>query len=248
MKKEISFKNNKGQTLMGDLYVPEKKYKLKYPTVIVCHGLCGNKDAKNKVDLAEALSKEGFIVLKFDFHGHGKSDGELADITLTQEAEDVKAAIEALYDLPQVDKKKLGLVGHSLGGAVTIVMAAMDSRIKSAVSIAGVIDMIRPLNNYAGTQKVKKWKELNRIEAEPGMHLKYSFLEDFNKHNLLHYAKKIKIPFLVIQGIKDYDVGMNQGKAIAKAANAPLKLVDETHDFGKESIQAAVKWFNKTLR
>jgi len=248
MIQEISFKNSKGQTLRGDIYVPEEKYKLKYPAVIVCHGLCGNKDAQNKVDLAEALFEAGFLVLKFDFHGHGKSDGELADITLTQEIDDVKSAIEALYDLPKVDKKKLGLVGHSLGGAVIIAMAAMDSRVKSAVSIAGVIDMIRPLNNYAGTTKVKKWKELDNIEAEPGMHLKYSFLEDFNKHNILNYAKKIKIPFLVIQGTKDHDVGMNQGKAIAKSAKAPIKLVNEDHDFGKESIQTAVNWFNKTLR
>jgi len=248
MKKEISFKNNKGQTLRGDLYVPDKKYKLKYPSIIVCHGLGANKDMQNKVDLAEALFKEGFLVLKFDFHGHGKSEGELSEITLTQEIDDAKAAIEALYDLPQVDKKKLGLVGHSLGGAVTIAVAATDSRIKSAVSIAGVIDMVRPLNCYVGTQKVRKWKELNDLEAEPGKHLKYSFLEDFNKHHMLNYAKKIKIPFLVINGTKDYDVGMNQAKAIAKAANAPLKTVDENHDFGKESIQAAVDWFNKTLR
>ena len=99
---------------MGDLYVPEKKYKLKYPTVIVCHGICGNKDAQNKVDLAEALFKQGFLVLKFDFHGHGKSEGNFSDITLTQEVDDTKAAIEALYDLSKVDKKKLGLVATLL--------------------------------------------------------------------------------------------------------------------------------------
>ena len=231
---------------MGDLYVPENKYKLKYPTVIVCHGLCGNKDAQNKVDLAEELYKNDFIVLKFDFHGHGKSEGDFSDITLTQEVDDVKAAIEALYDLPKVDKKKLGLVGHSLAGAVAIVMAATDSRIKSAVSIAGVIDMIRPLNCFVGTQAVKNWKQ-NPIEAEPGMHLNHSFIVDFNKHDMLKYVKKIKIPFLVVHGRKDCTVGMSQAKAIAKAANAPLKVVDEDHDFGKESIKAAVEWFKKTL-
>ncbi|MBW2985773.1 alpha/beta fold hydrolase [Candidatus Woesearchaeota archaeon] len=248
MKKEISFKNSKGQTLRGDLYVPEEKYKLKYPAVIVCHGLAGNKDAKNKVDLAEELFKNGFLVLKFDFHGHGKSEGEFHDINLTQEIDDAKSAITALYSLREVDKKNLGLVGHSFGGAVTIMMAATDSRVKSAVSIAGVIDMIRPLNNYAGTKRVKKWKELDKIEVEPGMSLKYSFIEDFNKYDILSYAKKIKIPFLVINGTKDYSVGMNQAKAIATAARAQLVTVNEDHNFGRESITAAVNWFNKTLR
>jgi len=247
MKKEISFKNSKGQTLRGDLYVPEEKYKLKYPAVIVCHGLAVNKDAQNKVELAEELFKNGFIVLKFDFHGHGKSEGNFPDINLTQEIDDAKSAITALYSLKEIDKKKLGLVGHSFGGTVAIVMAATDSRVKSAVSIAGVINMINPLKNFAGTQQIKNW-EKTPLEAEQGMHLNYSFIEDFKKYKLLNYAKKIKIPFLVINGTKDYTVGMNQAKAIAKAAKAPLVAVNEDHTFGKESINAAVEWFNKTLK
>lgn len=247
MKKEISFKNNKGQTLRGDLYVPEKKYKLKYSAVIVCHGLCGNKDAQNKVDLAEALFKEGFIVLKFDFQGHGKSEGELADTTLTQEINDVKVAIEALYDLPKVDKKNLGLVGHSLGGTVTVIEAATDSRIKSAVSIAAVADMIKPLNLFVGPNKLKKWPTTGTVDLAEGK-LKYEFQIDFRKYNVLAYAKRIKIPFLVIHGKKDSHVSIKQGKAIAKAAKAQFKMVDENHFFDKEAVACAVDWFKKTLR
>ncbi len=247
MKKEISFKNNKGQTLRGDLYVPEKKYKLKYPTVIVCHGLGGNKDAQNKVDLAEALFKQGFIVLRFDYSGHGKSEGDYADLTVTQEVNDVKAAIEALYDLPKVDKKNLGLVGHSLGGTVTIIEAATDSRIKSAVSIAAVVDMIKPLNLFVGPNNLKKWPATGTVDMAEGK-LKYEFMIDFRKYNVLAYAKRIKIPFLVVHGKKDYHVSIKQGKAIAKAAKAQLKIVNENHFFDKEAIACAVDWFKKTLR
>lgn len=246
MKKEISFKNNKGQTLRGDLYVPEEKYKLKYSAIIVCHGLGGNKDAQNKVDLAEALYKEGFVVLRFDFTGHGKSEGDYADTTLTQEVNDVKAAIVAMYSLGKVDRKKLGLIGHSLAGTVTVIEAATDSRIKSAAVIAAVVDMEKPMST-AGKSNIKKWQKTDALHLEGGT-LKYSFFKDFKKYNILTYAKKIKIPFLVIHGTKDYAVGMSQAKALAKAAGAQLQTVDEGHIFDKKAIAPAVEWFKKTLR
>jgi len=246
MIQDISFKNSKGHTLMGVLYVPEKKYMQKYPAVIVCHGLGGNKDAKNKVALAESLFEENFAVLRFDFSGHGKSEGDYKDTVFTQEVNDVKSAIDAVYSLTKIDRKRLGLVGHSLGGAVTIIEAATDSRIKSAATIAAVTDMQKPLS-MVGKSKIKKWQKTDALHVEGGI-LRYSFIADFNKYNVLEYAKKIKIPFLVIHGTKDFDVGMHQAKEIARMAKAPLKVVNEDHDFGKESITAAVEWFKKTLK
>ena len=106
--------------------------------------------------------------------------------------------------------------------------------------------MEKPLNT-AGKTKVRKWKETDTLYAEGG-NLKYSFYTDFKKYDILAYAKKIKIPFLVIHGKKDYTVGMSQGNAIAKAANAQLKLIDEGHIFDKKAIPPIVAWFNKTLR
>ncbi|MEM4263612.1 MAG: alpha/beta fold hydrolase [Candidatus Woesearchaeota archaeon] len=247
MIQDISFKNSKGHTLLGVLYVPEKKYKRKYPVVILCHGRGGCKDAKKMVSLAEALFEEGFAVLRFDFSGHGKSDGDYSETTLTQELDDLRCAIGAIYSLDKIDRKKLGIIGHSFGGSVVIVEAATDSRVKSAVSIAGVADMMAPLRLYTGPKALKRWSKDGFID-DGSKKLKYSFITDFKKYNILDYAKRIKIPFLVIHGIKDNTVGLHQAKEIARMAKAPLKIVNEDHDFGKESITAAVDWFKKTLR
>ncbi|MBW2973787.1 alpha/beta fold hydrolase [Candidatus Woesearchaeota archaeon] len=252
MKKEISFKNNKGQTLMGDLYIPENKYKLKFPTVIVCHGIGGNKDEYNKVDLAETLYNEGFIALKFDFAGRGKSEGKFEDITLSQQATEISSAIDAAYSLPQVDKKEIGLVGHSFGGSAAIMAATKDRRIKSLVTISAAYDKTKAIKILVGTQGFKNWKK----NGVAGMRLndrkeniKYTFWEDVMKHNMLSYIKRIKIPFLVVHGEKDKLIGVNQAKAIAKAANAQLRIAsDEGHAFNKKSIKFIIDWFKKTLR
>ena len=247
MIQDISFKNSKGQTLIGVLYVPEKKYRLKYPAVILCHGKGGSKDAKKMLSLADALFEEDFVVMRFDFSGHGKSEGDYGETTLTQEINDVKCAIEAMYSLNKVDRRSLGIIGHSFGGAVAIVEAATDARIKSAATIAAVADMMAPLRLHIGPKALRRWPKDGFID-DGGKKLKYSFLTDLYKYNIFDYAKKVKIPFLVIHGTKDDTVGMHQAKEIARMAKAPLKVVDEGHDFGKESITAAVDWFKKTLK
>jgi dipeptidyl aminopeptidase/acylaminoacyl peptidase len=249
MIQDISFKNGKGHTLMGVLYVPEKKYRQKYPAVILCHGRGGSKDAKKMLALADALFEQDFVVLRFDFSGHGKSEGDYGETTLTQEINDVKCAIEAIYSLNKADRRNLGIIGHSFGGSVAIIEAATDPRVKCAATIAAVADMMAPLRLYPGPAALRRWMKDGVIDdADTGKQLKYSFITDFNKYNILDYAKKIKVPFLVIHGIKDSIVGMHQAKEIARMAKAPLKVVNEGHEFGKESIAAAVEWFKKTLR
>ncbi|MBW3002392.1 lysophospholipase [Candidatus Woesearchaeota archaeon] len=248
MKKEISFKNNKGQTLMGDLYVPEEKYKLKYPAVIVCHGLGGNKDAQNKVDLSEALSKKGFIVLRFDYSGHGKSEGNYEDTTVTQIIMDIQSAIEALYSLNKVDRKKLGLVGHSIGAVAAIIEAAKDTKIKAAAAIGAFYDPIKPMRACIKNKKeCEAWANKGMAEVEGGQ-LKYEFLKDFKKYDILNLAKKIKIPFLLVHGLNDHIVAQAQAQKIAKAAKLPIKIVEETHIFDKKAIEPVVVWFDKHLR
>jgi dipeptidyl aminopeptidase/acylaminoacyl peptidase len=248
MKKEISFKNNKGQTLMGNLYVPEEKYKLKYPAVIVCHGLGGNKDAQNKIDLSEELYKKGFIVLRFDYSGHGKSQGNYEDTTVTQIVKDIQSAIEALYSLQKVDRKKLGLVGHSIGAVAAIIEAAKDSRIKAAAAIGAFYEPKKPMRACIKNKKeCEAWAHKGIAEVEGGQ-LKYEFLKDFKKYNILNLAKKIKIPFLLIHGANDHIVAQSQAQKIAKTAQLPIKIVEETHIFGKKAIEQAAEWLKKTIR
>jgi len=68
---------------MGVLYVPEIKYKQKYPTVIVCHGLCGTKDHKNKVDMADALFKAAVVSTTTNISYMGRTDAN-RNATLVQ--------------------------------------------------------------------------------------------------------------------------------------------------------------------
>ena len=83
-----SFLNQYGEKLWGLLHVPQNRKKS--PGLIICHGFCGTKDAKKFVKLAKMLSKEGVAVLRFDFSGHGDSEGTLEELSIEKEIEDLR--------------------------------------------------------------------------------------------------------------------------------------------------------------
>ena len=79
--------------------------------------------------LAGALADAGFIVVRYDKRGIGQSGGRAESASLTDYAEDVRAAVKMLADRKDVDPKRIAVVGHSEGGSVALMAAAKDKRI-----------------------------------------------------------------------------------------------------------------------
>ena len=100
-------------------------------------GLGGNPGLFYALELA----RRGYVTLapdypnfgdyQFDPYTHGYASATMKAITNHQRALDVLAA------MPQVDKKRLGTIGHSLGGHNSLFLAAFDSRVKVAVTSCG---------------------------------------------------------------------------------------------------------------
>jgi len=123
-----------GLNIVGQLYLPDKG--IPYPTVCVCHGIPAYKPDPNDRGyplLAEMICREGFAVLIFNFRGTKTSDGNLDILSWTK---DLKAAIDYLYTLPEVDRLHLSLLGFSGGAAVSVCVASQDKRVSSVVTCA----------------------------------------------------------------------------------------------------------------
>ena len=86
------------------------------PMVVFCHGFGGSKDEQLFEVMADSLSAHGIASVRFDFNGHGDSDGDFQDMTVLNEIEDAKQVIAYVSDLRDVDG--IALVGHSQGGVV----------------------------------------------------------------------------------------------------------------------------------
>ena len=124
---QVQFENDAGRTLSGTLDMP------KTPTAdfaLFAHCFTCTHNLKSATNISRALTDAGIAVLRFDFTGLGRSEGEFADTNFSSNVGDLLAAarfLEAEHAAPTI------LIGHSLGG--TAVLQAAPS-IPSAVAVA----------------------------------------------------------------------------------------------------------------
>lgn len=113
-----------GKKIFGILHRPAKT-EGKLPLVIISHGFGGTHEWG--VPYAEALTQQGFLVYCFDFCGGGnysQSDGTTDEMSIITERDDLKAVLQRLHSLPEVDCQHITLMGESQGGIVTALAAA----------------------------------------------------------------------------------------------------------------------------
>ena len=91
------------------------------PMVILMHGIFSSKDYNPMPALARALADAGIASIRFDFDGHGKSEGRMQDMTIERELADARAVWDYVKSLPFV--VGIGLLGHSQGGVVASMAA-----------------------------------------------------------------------------------------------------------------------------
>lgn len=122
MIKDLEYDLN-GQKIRGKLYLPEKEDKQK--VIILSHGLSLNYTFM--IPYAEKLYKKDIATFVFDFRGGGydcQSDGQISDMTLDSEMEDLNFIIDSVKQEPEIDEKQIYLGGHSQGGLVSSLVAA----------------------------------------------------------------------------------------------------------------------------
>lgn len=118
--------------------------------------------------IADLLTRNGFAVLRYDKRGVGKSEGDYAKATLQNFADDAKAAIDFLKLRKEIDKSRIGLIGHSEGGMIAPMVAAKNRDIAFIVSMAGVgikgMDLILDQNETGMVSQHMEPETIQRIQ------------------------------------------------------------------------------------
>ena len=115
----------------------------KYPTLVLVSG-SGQQNRDEEIFqhkpflvLADHLASRGIAVLRYDDRGMGASTGPLDSVDTRLFAEDAEAMFNALKGNPHVDPARLGIGGHSEGGAIAPMVAARNKDVKFVVMLAG---------------------------------------------------------------------------------------------------------------
>ncbi len=154
---EVTIENKKaGITMSGTLTIPSETNGKGYPAIILISG-SGPQDRDETIFghkpfavLADHLTRQGIMVLRYDDRGTGKSTGDFSSSTSRDFADDAEAVLKYLYSRKDVNKKQIGLIGHSEGGLIAPLVANENKEVGFIVLLAGpgipIIDLMTEQN------------------------------------------------------------------------------------------------------
>lgn len=188
------------------------------PTLVVFgHGVTGSKDRPLLVALAEHLAREGVHVLRFSFSGNGASEGRFEEATLTKEVEDLGSVLDALPGW------QVGYAGHSMGGAIGVLRAGEDRRIRFLISLAG---MAHPAA-FAEREFARVTPGAGNMWDDPDCPLSAAFLADMRRvGSVSAFAGRISVPWLLVHGLADDLVPPQDSRDLFALATEPKRLVE----------------------
>ncbi|MCM2324895.1 MAG: alpha/beta hydrolase [Candidatus Woesearchaeota archaeon] len=213
---------------------------------ILFHGMFGSSNAQDIKATKKVLVKNGFSVLCFDYPGHGKSDGNINNVSLSMIIESSKALSQTIEKY-----QRIYLIGFSFGAYPSIHLASKNKKVKGIILFNPATDIIKlifrkktydDLDNYVDSHR--KISTSTKIKSFIGCLI-------FNNYSK---AKRIRCPIYVYHIKDDRTVPVTQSKKLEGCINSKKKFVyakGNDHslskeikkgEFEKKILPSALKW------
>jgi pimeloyl-ACP methyl ester carboxylesterase len=174
--------------------------------------------------LADALTRQGYAVLRYDKRGAGKSSGNYDAATMMDFLSDARAAVAWLRSRPEIDWTRLAIVGHSEGADIGALLAADDPTIAGVVMMAG----------FAEPENLLVAEQIRRMDIANGTP---------PAEAAQTYALNLKL-FDAIATAKDQSEGEARVVKILAAANPPNAEIHQTLLFARLPMMRFLLGYN----
>jgi uncharacterized protein len=214
--------------------------------VLIGHGLTANMNRPFLKALAESLAAGGFHALRWSWSGNGGSEGDFRDSCISREVEELRAIISQAGAAGFT----VSYAGHSMGGAVGVITAAQDDRLRHLICLAPMVGTARFLEAEFG----QVTPNAGCMWDEPSCPLSSTFVNDLRSiGSTLPAAEKLAVPMLIIHGQQDDLVPVDEAKALYHASlrehSVSLVQLDADHVFSGEFTAAmcreTVEWLTQ---
>ena len=216
---------------------PELKQGEKCPMVIFCHGFSGTKDGPLFELIADTLQAHGIASIRFDFNGHGESEGEFKDMTVPNEIQDAKKVVEYVRDLRYVSD--LAIVGHSQGGVVASMTAGQLSEELGAPAFKAVALMAPAAvlrdDAIRGSTMGKSYDPFDPgeyVELWGGLKLGGNYIRTAFTLPIYETAAKYQGPALIVHGTADRVVPYTYGERFYQIWPNSQLVIQDYFDHG----------------
>ena len=209
----------------------------KCPMVVFCHGFSGSKDGPMFELIADTLQAHGIASIRFDFNGHGDSEGAFQDMTVPNEIEDAKKVVAYVRDLRYVSD--LAIVGYSQGGVVASMTAGQLSEqlgqpAFKAVALMAPAAVLRD-DAIRGNTMGKMYDPFDPgeyVELFGGLKLGGNYIRTAFSLPIYETAAKYQGPALIIHGTADRVVPYTYGERFHEIWPKSELVIQDYFDHG----------------
>ncbi len=231
----IDFKTVKYRSNVGDLDVPaylfqplDKRGPKGHAAMIWVHGgVHGNWGITMFPFVKEAVAR-GYVVIAPDYRGsigYGEAHHQAIDYG-GKEVEDVLSAVDYLKTLPHVDPARIGMMGWSHGGYITLLSVFRDKHpIAAGAAIVPVTNLVFRLS-YKGPGYQWDFSTQKEVQGLP-----FEKRETYIQRSPLYHVDKLRVPLLVHVATNDTDVDYVEDQQIVDALRSRKPDLAETKTY-----------------
>lgn len=252
MYKSITFLNQNGEQLKGDLYLPAQGSK---NGVVFGHCFTCSRHTRVLKSSCEELYKAGIASIRFDFSGNGQSEGDFASTTYSKHINEMKLAMKLLI---QYGIENIGLAGHSMGAAISLLTASEETNVSGICTLAGrysALDVSGLLDETKETE-LRQTGQMKFNSRGRSLVLTNDFFNDVHSYDLAISVSSLKQPLLAIHGDHDEIIPVSEVHRSIQLKPKKTQVVvikDADHMFSQESHRDQVAttltdWFKKLFQ
>jgi dipeptidyl aminopeptidase/acylaminoacyl peptidase len=251
---KITILNRDKHPIIGILTLPDKAGS--WPLMIGCHGLYGTKEHffEHWKTTWNIVQEEGYGTFLFDFTNNlGESYGTLEHMTVGQEVSDLEDVLSYFWTKQYVQKDRIVLFGHSLGGMIELITASSSPHIAAIIAIAPLFHFQAIRNAQVKDEGILAWKEKGYAlffskAWNQEFKIQYQLYENGISYDMPKLVAHIQSPLLIIQGDNDSSVPINQSYDLIRHLNCPHELLMvENGDHSMRDTEQQRMIANKTL-
>ncbi len=215
--------NRRGQKL-AYVKTPPQEIAKAMPYVLFLGGFKSDMTGTKAIFLEQHCHARGIGFVRFDYTGHGASEGRFEDGTISQWTDDAQDILDHVIDGDAV------LVGSSMGGWIALnLLLRNQSRIRGVVGIAAAPDFTKEIEPRMTRKQLREFHKKGKISVpsaygEPYVYTR-ALIEDGQQHFLLDREHKITVPLFLLQGVLDDAVPWETALLIHKKFDGPIKDV-----------------------
>ncbi|MEM7401352.1 MAG: alpha/beta fold hydrolase [Pseudomonadota bacterium] len=216
---DVTFKNQHGEEIAGIIDEVEDPI----AQAIYAHCFTCSKDHIASYRVCKALAEQNIQVLRFDFSGLGKSQGDFSTTDFSSNISEIKAAVNFLQ---QNNSPPQLLVGHSLGGIAAAAAACELNEIQAVATIASPSRPAHVLDHFEqhiptilkeGADEVTVFDQSFKFSKE--------FIENLKTYDEKHFIKHLNKPILIFHSPFDTIVSIDEAAKIFMEAKHPKSFI-----------------------